>query len=102
MEIDEVKFHELDGKFGKKQATEMRRKKIEEMLNVKLEHLSKHSIDPEGCIGKNIENMIGAVQIPVGIAGEATRSAGIFESIQISYNGSSMIRVGMLQTVAKI
>ena len=64
-----MKFHELDNKFGKKQATEMRRKKIEEMLNIKLEHLSKHSIDSEGCIGKNIENMIGAVQIPVGVAG---------------------------------
>jgi len=69
MDVDGIKFRELDEKFGKKQATEMRRKKIEEMLSVKLDNLSKHSIDPENCVGRNIENMIGAVQIPVGIAG---------------------------------
>jgi hydroxymethylglutaryl-CoA reductase (NADPH) len=51
------------------EAVTIRRKFIEEVTNSKIEHLSNYSIDMEAASKKNIEQPIGAVQIPVGIAG---------------------------------
>jgi hydroxymethylglutaryl-CoA reductase (NADPH) len=51
------------------EAVTIRRKFIEEVSNSKIEHLSNYSIDMEAASKKNIEQPIGAVQIPVGIAG---------------------------------
>jgi hydroxymethylglutaryl-CoA reductase (NADPH) len=51
------------------QAVTIRRKFIEEVSNSKIEHLSNYSIDMGAASKKNIEQPIGAVQIPVGIAG---------------------------------
>ena len=45
-----------------------RRKAVEEYSGAKLERISKFCFDPEEA-SKNIENMIGAIQIPVGFAG---------------------------------
>ncbi len=67
----EIKLHQVekytDG--DKKLATEIRRKALEKKLGVKLEDIGHYSIDPNRLIGKNIENMIGVVQIPMGVAG---------------------------------
>ena len=67
----EIKLHQVekytDG--DKKLATEIRRRALEKKLGVSLENIGYYSIDPEKVIGKNIENMIGVVQIPMGIAG---------------------------------
>lgn len=46
-----------------------RRKYIEETEHVSLPHISRFSFDEDKVVGKNIENLIGSVQIPVGIAG---------------------------------
>lgn len=51
------------------QATDIRRKYIEKKTNVELTHISKYSIDMTETAKKNIENPIGTIQIPVGIAG---------------------------------
>lgn len=45
-----------------------RREAVEKFTGTKLEHISKFCFDPEGA-SKNIENMIGATQIPLGFAG---------------------------------
>ena len=45
-----------------------RRKAAEEFTGASLETVSKYGFDPEGA-SKNIENMIGTVQIPLGYAG---------------------------------
>ncbi len=67
----EIKLHQVerytDG--DKKLATEIRRRALEKKLGVKLEDIGHYSIDPNRLIGKNIENMIGVVQIPMGVAG---------------------------------
>jgi len=67
----EVRLHQVekytDG--DKKLATEIRRKALEKKLGVKLENIGHYSVDPNRLIGKNIENMIGVVQIPMGVAG---------------------------------
>ncbi|MCD6372327.1 MAG: hydroxymethylglutaryl-CoA reductase (NADPH) [Thermococcus sp.] len=67
----EVKLHQVEKYTNgdKKLATEIRRKALEKKLGVKLEHIGHYSIDPNQVIGKNIENMIGVVQIPMGVAG---------------------------------
>lgn len=45
-----------------------RRTAAEEFTGTKLDYISRYSFDPEAA-SKNIENMIGAVQIPLGFAG---------------------------------
>ena len=45
-----------------------RRKAAESFTGTKFEHISKYSFDPAAA-EKNIENMIGATQIPLGFAG---------------------------------
>ena len=51
------------------QATDIRRKYIENKTGVELNHISKYSIDMTDTSKKNIENPIGTVQVPVGVAG---------------------------------
>lgn len=65
----EIKLHQVDKYTDKRTATEVRRKALEKKLGVKLEHIGHYSIDPEQVIGRNIENMVGVVQIPMGVAG---------------------------------
>ncbi|WP_423792381.1 hydroxymethylglutaryl-CoA reductase (NADPH) [Methanocaldococcus indicus] len=65
----EIKPYQLDKLVGYKKATELRRKYLEIKTNTKLEHIKHYSIDEELAIKKNIENMIGAIQIPLGFAG---------------------------------
>lgn len=51
------------------QATDIRRRYIENKTGVELNHISKYSIDMTDTSKKNIENPIGTVQVPVGVAG---------------------------------
>jgi len=46
-----------------------RRKAIEDHLKISLSHVGKCSLDEKKASSKNCENMIGATQIPLGIAG---------------------------------
>ncbi len=48
---------------------DIRRKFAETVSNTNLDHLSKYSLSMEEALKRNIENPIGTVQIPVGIAG---------------------------------
>lgn len=52
----------------KKEDVEERRIAAEQFTGAKLDCISRYSIDPEKA-SKNIENMIGTVQIPLGYAG---------------------------------
>ena len=46
-----------------------RRKALEDHLKISLSHVGKCSLDEKKASSKNCENMIGATQIPLGIAG---------------------------------
>lgn len=46
-----------------------RRRAVEGKLNAKLPHIGNYSLSEEIASTKNCENMIGAIQIPLGIAG---------------------------------
>ena len=48
---------------------DIRRKFVETVSKTHLDHLSNYSLSMEEALKKNIENPIGAVQIPVGITG---------------------------------
>ncbi|MEZ0319612.1 MAG: hydroxymethylglutaryl-CoA reductase (NADPH) [Pyrobaculum sp.] len=66
----EVKLHELDKIYrDANKAAEERRKYLEKITGVKLENIGKTIIDLNTVVGRNIENVIGAVQVPVGVAG---------------------------------
>ncbi|HNZ87150.1 MAG TPA: hydroxymethylglutaryl-CoA reductase (NADPH) [Methanofastidiosum sp.] len=66
----EIKIYQIEN-FTKtpKEAVELRREVIEKIRKVSLDHIGRYSLDPNNLFGKNIENMIGAVQVPMGIIG---------------------------------
>jgi hydroxymethylglutaryl-CoA reductase (NADPH) len=66
----EVKLHEFEKIYGDaNKAAEARRQYLEKAVGVKLENIGKTIIDLNTVVGRNIENVIGAVQVPVGVAG---------------------------------
>ena len=48
---------------------QLRRQKLEKLINKKLLNIGCFCLDPAKIEGRNLENMIGAVQAPLGIAG---------------------------------
>jgi len=64
-----LKLYELENYVNSFKACEIRRRFVEKVTKTKLRHVGHFSIDAEGAMKKNIENMIGVVQIPLGIAG---------------------------------
>ncbi|WP_094228985.1 hydroxymethylglutaryl-CoA reductase (NADPH) [Methanolobus psychrotolerans] len=64
-----ISFHKLDSLTDKKTAIMIRRFSLEETSGFNFDHIQNFSIDVEDATKRNIENMIGAIQIPLGIAG---------------------------------
>lgn len=50
-------------------SSEKRREHLEKQLNIKLSNIGKFTFKEDVAVGRNIENLIGATQIPLGIAG---------------------------------
>jgi hydroxymethylglutaryl-CoA reductase (NADPH) len=69
----QVKLHQVE-KFTDDvdEAVTIRRKFVEKVSNTELKHLSNYSLSMEEALKRNIENPIGTIQIPVGIAGPLT------------------------------
>ncbi|MCZ7372299.1 MAG: hydroxymethylglutaryl-CoA reductase (NADPH) [Candidatus Methanoperedens sp.] len=65
----EVSFHEIDDTLEAAAAIELRRAVVSEHAGIDLGHINNFSIDVEKVTKRNIENMIGAVQMPLGVAG---------------------------------
>ena len=65
---NEIKLYELERIIGEERAPEIRRKFLEELLGIELRHIGSYTISPKN-VKKNIENLIGVIQIPLGIAG---------------------------------
>ncbi|HEY0196538.1 MAG TPA: hydroxymethylglutaryl-CoA reductase (NADPH) [Methanobacterium sp.] len=66
----ELKLYEID-KFTEntREAVDIRREFLEEKYKIQLENIAHYSLDMEEAQKRNIENPIGTVQIPVGLAG---------------------------------
>lgn len=65
----EVSFHEIDKTLDASAAIEVRRAAVSELAGIQFKHIDKFSFDVENVTKRNIENMIGAVQVPLGVAG---------------------------------
>ena len=66
----EMKLYQID-KYTENatEALEIRREFIEKYADTHLEHMANYSLDMNTAMQKNIENPIGTVQIPIGVAG---------------------------------
>src|SRR4030067_3625003 len=69
LKTGEVGFHKIDKKPDTIAAIELRRAAVSELTGTELSHIKNYSFDIEKVTDRNIENMIGAVQVPLGIAG---------------------------------
>lgn len=70
LEKGEIRFSEIDDIVRSKNlGTLIRRRYIEKKYGVSLPSIGHNILDFEEIIGRNIENAIGAVQIPLGVAG---------------------------------
>lgn len=69
---DEIKLREVENYMDNdsNEATKIRREFLEKKYGVKLEHIGKSTIDFNDAVNRNIENPIGATQVPLGFAGE--------------------------------
>ncbi len=66
----EIRFSEIDNIAGNRNlGAVIRRLYLEEVRGVSLSSIGSTIIDFEEVVGRNIENPIGAVQIPLGVAG---------------------------------
>lgn len=66
----EISLRKIEEHLDKDDSAKLRRAYLESQMNVSLDHISTYTFDAEAVARKNIENLIGAVQIPLGVAGE--------------------------------
>lgn len=66
----EISFRKIEEHLNKDDSAKLRRAFLENQKEISLDHISTYSFDAETVAKKNIENLIGAVQIPLGVAGE--------------------------------
>ncbi|MCX9083691.1 MAG: hydroxymethylglutaryl-CoA reductase (NADPH) [Candidatus Methanoperedens sp.] len=65
----EISFHEVDKILDVHASIELRRTAISQLTGTIFDHISNYSMDVEVVTKRNIENMIGAIQMPLGVAG---------------------------------
>ncbi|MEJ8542544.1 hydroxymethylglutaryl-CoA reductase (NADPH) [Methanothermobacter wolfeii] len=64
-----MKLHELERHLPADEAVRVRREFIERVSGASLRHIANYSIDMERASARNIENPVGVIQIPLGVAG---------------------------------
>ncbi|QAU13845.1 hydroxymethylglutaryl-CoA reductase (NADPH) [Halorubrum sp. BOL3-1] len=72
----DVRFHELEDHADADVATAARRLLVEDATDADLDPLGEYAFDAETVHGSNIENTLGGVQVPVGVAGPVTVDGG--------------------------
>jgi len=71
-----LKLYELDKELAPIDAIRLRREYLEQETGAKLTNIGIFSIDVERVVKRNCENMIGTVQVPVGVAGPVRVNGG--------------------------
>jgi hydroxymethylglutaryl-CoA reductase (NADPH) len=71
-----LKLYEIEKELSPLDAIRIRREFIEQETGTKLDNLGIFSIDIERVVRRNCENMIGTIQVPVGVAGPITINGG--------------------------
>ena len=64
-----IAMYKVDELTSPEEAVTIRRKAIEKIANVSLEAVASSDLDYSAIANKNAENVIGSVQIPLGVAG---------------------------------
>ena len=65
----EMKLYQVDKEVSAKEATDIRREFLEQKYGIELTNISNYTLDMERASARNIENSIGVLQLPMGIAG---------------------------------
>ena len=65
----EMKLYQVDKEVSAKEATDIRREFLEQKYDLDLSNISNYTLDMERASARNIENSIGVLQLPMGIAG---------------------------------
>ena len=65
----EMKLYQVDKEVSAEEATEIRRNFLEEKYSLDLNNIGSYTLDMERASARNIENSIGVLQLPMGIAG---------------------------------
>jgi len=71
-----LKLYELEKQLSPIDAIRVRREFIEQETSARLDNIGIFSIDIERVVKRNCENMIGTVQVPVGVAGPMLINGG--------------------------
>jgi hydroxymethylglutaryl-CoA reductase (NADPH) len=71
-----LKLYELEQELAPLDAIRIRRRFIEQETSTRLENVGIFSIDTDRVVKRNCENMIGTVQVPVGVAGPLRINGG--------------------------
>ncbi|MEM0201060.1 MAG: hydroxymethylglutaryl-CoA reductase [Candidatus Micrarchaeaceae archaeon] len=66
---NEVPLHKIEEYVDPEKAVSIRRKVIEKYANVSLFNISKSNVEYDKILNKNIENVIGSISMPLGVAG---------------------------------
>ncbi|MFC7323501.1 hydroxymethylglutaryl-CoA reductase (NADPH) [Halorubrum rutilum] len=74
----EVRFHELEEHADADTAAAARRRLVAETADADVDVLGDYAFDAADAHGSNVENMIGAVQVPLGVAGPVSVDGGAF------------------------
>jgi hydroxymethylglutaryl-CoA reductase (NADPH) len=72
-----LKLYEIEKELSPFDAIRVRREYLEGETGSKLRNVGTFSIDIERVVKRNCENMIGAVQVPVGVAGPIRINGGL-------------------------
>ncbi|NHN59989.1 MULTISPECIES: hydroxymethylglutaryl-CoA reductase (NADPH) [Halorussus] len=72
----ELRLHELDDCADAETAAAARRRLLAAETGADLDAVGDHAIDAEQAADANVENMVGAAQIPMGVAGPVEVSGG--------------------------
>ena len=68
----ELQLYELEDHTDAETAASVRRQFLEAETDTDLDALGEYALDPAQASGSNIENMVGAIQVPLGVAGPVT------------------------------
>jgi hydroxymethylglutaryl-CoA reductase (NADPH) len=75
----EIRFHELEDHADANVAAAARRRLVGETTDADVEVLGDYAFDAADAHGSNIENMVGAVQVPLGVAGPVSIDGGALD-----------------------
>ncbi len=64
-----LKLYALEKELPPGEAVALRRRFVEEETGISLPTIGEYSIEPDAVVKRNCENMIGTIQVPVGVAG---------------------------------